>query len=49
MSEEVVSEEVVLIEKKDYICTVTINRPEKRNSLTTEVMYRLGDALKFCE
>ena len=45
MSEEVVSEEVVLIEKKDYICTVTINRPEKRNSLTTEVMYRLGDAL----
>ena len=46
MSEEVVSEEVVLVEKKGYICTITINRPEKRNALTTEVMYRLGDAFR---
>ncbi len=45
MSEEAVSEEVVLMEKADYICTLTINRPEKRNALTVEVMYRLGDAL----
>jgi enoyl-CoA hydratase/carnithine racemase len=45
MTEEAVSEEVVLVEKKDFICTVTINRPDKRNALTTEVMYRLGDAL----
>ena len=46
MSEEVVSEEVVLVEKKGYICTITINRPEKRNALTTEVMSRLGDAFR---
>ncbi len=39
------SEEVVLVEKKDYICTVTINRPEKRNALTVDVMYNIGDAL----
>ena len=45
MSEEAVSEEVVLMEKADYICTLTINRPEKRNALTVEVMYRVGDAM----
>jgi len=45
MSEEAVPEEVVLSESKDFICTVTINRPDKRNALTTEVMYRLGDAM----
>ncbi len=45
MTEEAVTEEVVLSDTKDFICTVTINRPDKRNALTTEVMYRLGDAM----
>lgn len=40
------SEEVVLMEKKDHICTMTINRPDKRNSLTEELMYNLGDKLR---
>lgn len=43
------SEEVVLMEKKDHICTITINRPDKRNSLTEEVIYNLGAKLKNIE
>ena len=35
--------DVVLVEKKDYICTVSINRPEKRNALSPEVQNRLRD------
>lgn len=38
-------EEVLLIEKEENICTITINRPERRNALSPEVLYRLGDAL----
>ena len=29
--------DVVLVEKKDYFCTVSINRPERRNALNPEV------------
>ena len=39
------AEEVLLMEKEDFVCTLAINRPEKRNALTVELMYRLGDAL----
>jgi enoyl-CoA hydratase/carnithine racemase len=39
------SEDVLLMEKEGNICTITINRPERRNALTLEVLYRLGDAL----
>ena len=39
------AEEALLLEKEDYICTLIINRPERRNALTVELMYRLGDAL----
>ena len=39
------SEEVLLVEKKESICTLTINRPERRNALTIEVLLRIGDAL----
>jgi len=28
----------LLVEKQDYVCTVTINRPEKRNSLNSRVL-----------
>ena len=39
------SEDELLVEKKDHICTFTINRPERRNALTPEIMFRLGDTL----
>ena len=40
------AEEVLLVEKEENICTLTINRPERRNALTLEVLYRLGDTLR---
>ncbi len=38
--------DVVLFEKRNRIAYVTINRPEKRNSLTSEVRRKLGEAWK---
>ena len=35
--------DVLLVEKKDYICTVSINRPERRNALNPEVAHRLRE------
>lgn len=35
--------DVLLVEKKDYICTVSINRPERRNALNPEVVHRLRE------
>jgi enoyl-CoA hydratase len=40
-----VKEELLLVEKEDHICTLTINRPEKRNSLNPEILLQLGDVL----
>lgn len=40
------AEQVLLVEQEGNICTLTINRPERRNALTAEVLYRLGDALQ---
>ncbi|HIE16733.1 MAG TPA: enoyl-CoA hydratase/isomerase family protein [Dehalococcoidia bacterium] len=34
---------VLLVDKKDYICTVSINRPERRNALNPEVAHRLSE------
>jgi len=39
------AEDVLLVEKEGNICTLTLNRPERRNALTLELLYRLGDAL----
>lgn len=39
-------EEVLLIEKEENICTLTINRPQRRNALSPEVLYRLGDTFE---
>jgi len=39
------ADEVLLIEKADNICTITINRPERRNALNLDVLLRLGDTL----
>lgn len=38
------SEPVVILEKDQHVLTVTLNRPEKRNAVNTEVMCRLYDA-----
>ena len=40
------SEDPLLVEKDSYICTLTLNRPERRNAFTLELLYRLGDALR---
>jgi len=39
------SEDLLLVERKGNICTLTINRPERRNSLNPEIMQKLGDTL----
>ncbi len=38
--------EDLLIERRGRVAVFTINRPEKRNSLTPEILFRLGDALQ---
>lgn len=38
-------EEILLVEKRDYICTLTLNRPEKRNALSPELLETLEDVL----
>lgn len=35
--------DVLLMEKRDFVCTVSINRPERRNALNPEVAHRLRD------
>ncbi|MBT4264183.1 MAG: enoyl-CoA hydratase [Deltaproteobacteria bacterium] len=39
------SNECLLVEKKDFVCTLMLNRPEKRNSLSPELLIRLTDTL----
>ncbi len=38
-------ENVLLVSKEENVCTVMINRPEKRNALNTEALIKVGDAL----
>jgi enoyl-CoA hydratase len=40
------AEQVLLVEKSDHICTLTINRPKKVNSLTSEVLNCLVDTFE---
>jgi enoyl-CoA hydratase len=39
-------QDLLLVHQEDGICTLTINRPQKRNILTRETFTRLGDALR---
>jgi len=39
-------EKTVLVEKKDYVATLTINRPEKRNALSPLLLIKLHQALE---
>lgn len=45
-SEPAGTEEILLVEREERVCTLIINRPEKRNSLNPEVLIRLGDTLQ---
>ncbi len=36
----------MLVKKKDYICTLTLNRPESQNGLNIELMQRLTEEMK---
>ncbi len=39
------AEELLLVQKEGSICTLTINRPERRNSMNPEILLQLGDIL----
>ncbi len=39
-------EKLLIVEKKGRVCTVTFNRPEKRNALTPLMLFQLADLLK---
>ena len=39
-------ENFLLTEKKERVCTITFNRPEKRNALSPLMLFRLADILK---
>jgi len=36
---------VLLVQKKEHICTLILNRPEKRNSLSVEMLVKLAETL----
>lgn len=42
-------ENVLLLEKKDGIATITLNRPDKLNAFNEGLSFALQDALKDCE
>lgn len=41
--------DLLKFEIKDHIATITLNRPEKLNAFTTEMLYAWADALKECQ
>lgn len=43
------SEEPILMEIKDRVCWITLNRPDKLNSLTAEMLDRLSEILEEAE
>ncbi len=43
------AENVLLIDKKDGIATIILNRPDKLNAFNDELSFSLQDALKDCE
>ena len=48
MSEQSASP-VVLVERKEYIATVTFNRPESMNALTPELIQALTETLQLLD
>ena len=43
------SDDVLLVERSDHLCTLTLNRPEKRNALNPELIMRLHETFKELE
>lgn len=39
----------LLVEKKDHVATLTLNRPERMNAISTKMLGLLGEALKDCD
>ena len=39
----------IIRKDKGYICTITINRPEKKNALNVEALFNLGNTIKQIE
>ena len=39
----------LLVEKQDYVATLTLNRPDRMNAISTKMLMLLGDALKNCD
>ncbi len=39
-------QDILLVEKKDNICTITLNRPESNNGLNVELMTRVAEAFQ---
>jgi enoyl-CoA hydratase/carnithine racemase len=38
-------EDGLLVERQERICTLTLNRPEKRNALSPQLLYKIADTL----
>jgi enoyl-CoA hydratase/carnithine racemase len=41
-----VNHQLLLIQRRDNVCTLTLNRPQKKNSLSLELVEMLGSTLK---
>ena len=42
-------DDVVLLDISDRIATITLNRPESRNALSTEVLRKMPEAMRAAE
>jgi len=40
-----VQEDVLIVDKQDFVCTIIFNRPEKRNALSAELLERFVEAM----
>jgi enoyl-CoA hydratase/carnithine racemase len=40
--------EILLIERKEHVCTLILNRPEKRNSLSPDLLVQIHQTLQKC-
>jgi enoyl-CoA hydratase/carnithine racemase len=45
LANEILADEILLTERKDHVCTLILNRPEKRNSLSPELLFQIRDTL----
>lgn len=43
--EVAVQDDLILMEKTDSVCTISLNRPERRNALCMELLQQLVEAI----